>query len=927
MARTTKRAKRLLAFTTPAAVLAVAAVILIPSAGAGAGNAPREGLYFVELASPPTEDGTPLARTQREKREFRAEAQKSGIDVEERISFDTLFNGISVEATEKESLALEKLGAVKAVWPVLTVSIPETREANPDLATAIKMTGADVAQNSLGLTGRGVRVAVMDSGIDYDHASLGGTGTDNDPNSDDTSLNGFPNSRVIRGWDFVGDAFNASESSPNFNPVPVADPDPDDCNGHGTHVAGIVGANGAVTGVAPGVRFGSYRVFGCDGATTADIMLQAMERARRDRMDILNMSIGSSFQTWPQYPTAAGADRLVDKGMIVVASIGNSGNDGIYSAGAPGVGRDVIGVASVDNSHAESRGFTISPDDKPIPYIDSTSDSQTVPDPPNPPTSGTFEIKETAEAAAVGPVPPNAYPDGDNFPVTAFPDGCSPLPAGFFTGTVALMRRGGCAFTVKAVNADAAGAEALVLYNHSPGSIGPIVNPTPQPQVGIPVVMISKVDGEEIHNRLASGPVSLTWHELVTVENPSGGLISAFSSYGLTAELDVKPDVAAPGGLIRSTWPLEEGGFNTISGTSMSSPHVAGAAALLLEAFDEGDRDRDLDAGDVRTLLQNTANPVDFFLLPGIGFIESVHSQGAGLIDIVEAAQATTTIMPSKLALGESSGPKTRRLTIRNDSDSPVTYTLGNEGAVGTSGTFPSQIGFWLNFATATFSRNGASVTQVTVPEDDRVRLDVTFTDPTGDEAEPNSVYGGFLTFTGGGHTYRVPYAGYLGDYQSLQILAPTAAPNPFPTIGRLTGVVSATDLTPVHTPVGAGEVFTMQGPNNVPYVLAHFAHQVRQVDIDLYNATTNELVGEALTDEFRERNSRNTGTTNDMQNDVYMPFALDGTVKKNKNKRTTVPDGTYYVKVSVLKALGSSSNPAHTETWTSNPFVIDRTP
>jgi minor extracellular serine protease Vpr len=920
-----RKRPRTLAVAASGAALAVAAVIAIPSALAGGGStSAAEGLYFVELASPPTEDGTPLGTTRREKREFRAEVQSSGLDIEERIAFNTLFNGISVEATEKESLALEKLGTVRAVWPVLTVAIPQTKQANPDLATAIKMTGADVAQNTLGLRGDGVRVAVMDTGVDYDHASLGGTNTDNDPNSDDATLNGFPNSRVIKGWDFVGNAFNADESSPDYNPVAVADPDPDDCNGHGTHVAGIIGANGAVTGVAPNVKFGSYRVFGCDGSTTTDIMLQAMERTRKDKMDILNMSIGSRFQTWPQYPTAAAADRLVDKGVIVVASIGNSGTSGVYSAGAPGVGRDVIGVASIDNSHVEARGFTISPDNHPMAYSDSVSSSQTIPNPPDPPTSGTVEIKETVEAAAVGPVPPGAYPGG-----TAFPDGCSAFPAGFFTGKVALIRRGTCAFTLKAQNAEAAGAVAVVLYNHSPGALTPIVAGTPN-QVAIPVVMVTKQNGELIHNRLASGPVSLTWHALVTVQNPTGGLISGFSSYGLTAELDVKPDVAAPGGFIRSTWPLEEGGFNTISGTSMSSPHVAGAVALILEAHaqagdkDDDDGDKGLDAEDVRTLLQNSANPVDWFGAPGLGFLESVHSQGAGMIDIVESVQATTTIQPSKLALGESSGPKTRRITLRNSSNSPVTYTLGNDGAVGTSGTFP-PLGFWLNFANVTFSQHGSPVTQVTVPAHRKTRVDVTFTDSTDpDEAEPNSVYGGFLTFTGGGHTYRVPYAGFLGDYQSLPILAPTASPNPFPTIGRRTGVASATDLTPVHTPVAAGAVFNMQN-GDVPYVLAHFAHQVRTVRIDLYSATTNQLVGEAVTDEFRERNSRRTGTTNDTDSDVYMPFALDGTVKKNKNKRTTVADGSYFVKLSLLKALGNSRNPAHWETWTSQPFTIDR--
>lgn len=143
------------------------------------------------------------------------------------------------------------------------------------------MTGADIAQSELGLSGKGVR----------------------------------------------------------FNPIPRPDPAPMDCNGHGTHVSGIVGAKaaapGGVTGVASRVLFGAYRVFGCDGSTTTDIILAAMERALADRMQVLNMSLGAAF-LWPQSPTAAASDRLVKRGMVVVASIGNSGGAGLYSSGAPG---------------------------------------------------------------------------------------------------------------------------------------------------------------------------------------------------------------------------------------------------------------------------------------------------------------------------------------------------------------------------------------------------------------------------------------------------------------------------------------------------------------------------------------------------------------------------------------------------------------
>src|SRR5262249_42306711 len=150
------------------------------------------------------------------------------------------------------------------------------------------------------------------------------------------------------GHDFAGDGYNADAPDPAAR-VPHPDDDPDDrCNGHGTHVAGIVGASGAVTGVAPGVTFGAYRVFGCTGSTSDDLLLAAMERALAAGMQVVNMSIGSPFQ-WPQSPVAAASDRLVNRGVVVVAAIGNSGAEGLYAAGAPGVGQKVIGVAALDN--------------------------------------------------------------------------------------------------------------------------------------------------------------------------------------------------------------------------------------------------------------------------------------------------------------------------------------------------------------------------------------------------------------------------------------------------------------------------------------------------------------------------------------------------------------------------------------------------
>ena len=181
---------------------------------------------------------------------FRGEAKKAGVKFNERFAFSELWNGVSIVADPAQVGTIESLPSVAAVYPNQTFSLPDYQ---PDLNFAGALTGADLVKSDLGFDGSGIRVAVMDTGIDYDHPDLGGCFG--------------AGCRVTNGWDFVGDAYNASAAGP-ISPIPNPDPNPDDCNGHGSHVAGIVGANGRIDGVAPGVTFGAYRVFGCEGDTT-----------------------------------------------------------------------------------------------------------------------------------------------------------------------------------------------------------------------------------------------------------------------------------------------------------------------------------------------------------------------------------------------------------------------------------------------------------------------------------------------------------------------------------------------------------------------------------------------------------------------------------------------------------------------------------
>lgn len=466
-------------------------------------------------------------------------------------------------------------------------------------------------------------------------------------------------------------------------------------------------------------------------------------------------------------------------------------------------------------------------------------------------------------------------------------------------GKAVLIRRGTCTFYTKAFNAMSAGAAAVVLYNNVAGRFSPTVAGTPA--ITIPVVAISDTEGVAINNAIASEAQTLNWQSGTgTFVNPTGGLISSFSSFGLNAELDVKPDIGAPGGLIRSTYPLEAGSYATISGTSMASPHVAGAVALLLQARPRTSPQQ------VRSILQNSADPKNWRGNPGLGFLDNVHRQGAGMLDIDDAILATTRVTPGKLALGESqAGPQTRTLTVRNSGSSPVTYDLSYVNALSTSGI--NALSYFTSNASVTFS-----APSVTVPAGGSASIDATITAASGpDKAQ----YGGYIVFTpqAAGQVYRVPFAGLVGDYQSIQVLAPTSAG--FPLISKLTDCTSLLGndcfAGGSYAPQAPGATFTMTDAFNVPQILVHLDLQARELRAEIFS-TSGKSWHRALDLDYLGRNSASTS---------FFAFPWDGTTFAG-NKMYTVPDGTYVIKLSAKKPLGGASD---WETWTSPTITIDR--
>jgi hypothetical protein len=315
---------------------------------------------------------------------------------------------------------------------------------------------------------------------------------------------------------------------------------------------------------------------------------------------------------------------------------------------------------------------------------------------------------------------------------------------------------------------------------------------------------------------------------------------------------------------------------------------VAGAAALLLQARPE------TPAKDVRSILQNSADPQVWSGNPSLAHLDHTHRQGAGLLDIDDAILSPVVITPSAIAAGESAaGPFSTSLKIKNRRTRAMTFDLSFINAVSTGG-----------IVTPTFSTSDATVSfgasTVNLPPRGEAQVEVTITPATG---PTNGIYGGYIILTpqGGGQTLRVPFTGFVGDYQSV--------------VATKTAPVLCKRLDPsTYEIVSQGTSFSMVNAYNLPYVLLQLDHQASTLVMDIYDANNDSYWYRAVEDNFLPRSSGN----------AYFGYVFEG-ITLDGDREVTVPDGTYYAKVSILRALGDVSNPSHWEEFTTVDFVIDR--
>ncbi|KAI8825383.1 peptidase S8/S53 domain-containing protein, partial [Chytriomyces cf. hyalinus JEL632] len=598
------------------------------------------------------------------------------------------------------------------------------------------ITGVNDARNTLGLTGKGITVAIIDSGIYYLHPALGGG-----------MGKGF---KVLGGYDLVGDDYSAA------NPVPVPDDDPiDNCSGnsHGTHVAGIVAADARniveagfepavpFTGVAYEANLLAFRVFGCPADNTGtDIITAAIYRAADAGADIINLSLGGG----PDYadePDTIAATIVGKYGHIVLASAGNSGAKGLQVTGNPSNAQGGLSVASFDN--------TVTP----LPY--SLIDEQSY-------FYGIYCIYAHLS-------------DFSNLDITADDtdlqtDGATNLnPAA--KGKALLLRWGSTTqggSSKRCGYALAAGAAQCILYGNTDELVGIAGNK------GLPSMFLSRAGGLALIAKIKAGgkPNFVFTTKQKPYPIPTAGTISSFSSPGLSLDLEIKPDFGGLGGQVYSTVSVHAAQvenyavpYGSYSGTSMASPYSAGVTALLLQQRQA----RGIKFEEVRGYLQNTASPRNIYKSESFN---SVAYQGAGLVNAFFAASTKSLVLPSAIALNDTENFKPSTvLTIQNNDIEPVTYELSYLSAATVNGYLAGD-DFTQDATTTTFTEDqraklSFSVNSLTIAAGASAQVTVQFTEGTA--LTPLPIYSGYIQISASNqadYPIHVPYAGVLGSYK-----------------------------------------------------------------------------------------------------------------------------------------------------------------
>ena len=667
--------------------------------------------------------------------------------------YQVVMNGFAVSGRLSDREKLEAIPGVKRVSVGNTYDVPELMESEGELITSGELLNSDAA-NAEGWTGKGIFAAVLDTGLMVEHEAFVSETMEVAPVTAETIA-------ALSGLTATGDLYKNAKVAFAYD-YAEEDNDVTDTEGHGTHVAGTVAANGeSFRGVAPDAQLAIMKVFQAGGGASDVDIIAALEDCVILGVDTVNMSLGTPCGfTYENETVDAVYDAVRNAGINLMISAGNdynsafqnlhgtdlplAGNPDYGIVGSPSTYAAGLSVASVNENLAYSSYFLV--DGEKITFDETPDAALKIGD-----LEGTYDY---VRVSGVG--------NANDFAKVNV------------AGKIALVERGEIAFTEKEQNAYNAGAVAMIVYNNSDAE------ETVYMQLNglLPAVFISKAEGRQMKDA-AVKEVTVSAAFSGRMASPEAGQMSDFSSMGVAPDLSLKPEITAPGGNVWST--SISGGYEEMSGTSMAAPHMTGAAALVRQYVNETYAEMsDFDKQElVDNLLMSTAVPVT----DPNGVSYTPRKQGAGLANVSAAihAEAYLTVDGGrpKAELGDSEeGKYTFTFTVHNLADTARTWNVAIDPIAAQTEEHYGQD--YISALCRAMEENELKVTfsSQTVTVQSGSSADVTVTlelTEAGKEALsvfPNGIYvEGFVRLSGDdAPALGLPYLGFYGDWADAPI-------------------------------------------------------------------------------------------------------------------------------------------------------------
>ena len=694
---------------------------------------------------------------------IKTKLNKENVKVDKEDEFSAVITGFSAKVKAKDIDKLRKQPGVKKVTTQMKAERPKGG-ASPNLASAPGMIKANTLWDTYDFSGQGMLISIIDTGVDPSHKDMQMTDSSKAKYKNEDQVNKVIQENGLKGqWHSkkIPYGYNYADESQEIRDSGIG-------GYHGMHVAGIVAANGdtkneGVKGVAPNAQLLAMKVFSNDALVSTvyeEVWLKAIDDSVKLGADVLNMSLGmgSGYSREGVSPTNEAFNKAKAAGVVCAVAMGNDrvtnwGGEGktnlainpdFGTTGHPAVADPSYAVASMENTKMRGR------------VVEVKGDSEI--------SAGTAEgenEKTTTEML------PYVYVGLGNDQKKDYGDKV-------VDGKIVLAERGGASFNDKAKLAESLGAKGIVIFNSENGSQLSFMSG--MELTDFPSVFISHEDGKnliELLGKNSNQQINIT--PVHSVKNPKGEQMSEFSSWGITPDLRLKPDIAGVGGQIYST--INEDKYTTMSGTSMATPQVAGASALVMQRlYKDGFLKRTVDGKpdpiqEYLTVLvmMNTATPVKDTEVKGAS-LYTPKQQGAGLVNLENVAKTYATVTATggkdtkedgKLELGEVGEQFNAKFKLKNYSKKDITFTakyisLKDEIKDG-------------RYTEHSSVADGDTLTEVTVPAGKEVEYTATI--PTKN-IDKNQFAQGYVMFESKTNpTLSVPYTGFKGDWSEPQFL------------------------------------------------------------------------------------------------------------------------------------------------------------